>query len=314
MNQYKFAPWLVAMAALLWAVDAPFRKFLTEDLSSTAIVLMEHLLIAVLVLVFLWRYLPELRKLSAKEWWAVVFIALGGSALATVFFTQSFHYVNPSVAILLQKVQPFIAILLAVVILKEKLTKRFWLWALLGVFGAYLVTFPEIKISGLAFSGGTLGAVYALLAAFFWGGSTVFGRFVLRKISFQAMTAVRFLGALVFLIMIQLYYGTLREVADASAKDWLYVFIIAILAGFVSLFIYYRGLRFTKASIATIGELAFPVAAVVINWLFLGAKLDFMQIFGGLILVVAVARLSLVNASNRDILPAEHAGQDIQPN
>ena len=57
VNNYKLGPWLVVIAALLWAVDAPFRKFLTGNLSSTAIVLMEHLVIAVLVLVFLFKYL-----------------------------------------------------------------------------------------------------------------------------------------------------------------------------------------------------------------------------------------------------------------
>lgn len=305
MNSYKTGPWLVVVAALLWAVDAPFRKFLTGELSSTTIVLMEHITIAVLVSVFLFRYLAELKNLSAKEWLAVIFIAFGGSALATVFFTQSFRYVNPSVAILLQKVQPFVAILMAVMILKEKLTPKFWSWALVGIFGAYLVTFPELRVSGLRVVGGTLGVVFALLAAFFWGGSTVMGRIVLRKISFQAMTAVRFLAALVFLFGLSIYYGRLGEVSGASGKDWLYVFIIAVLAGFVSLFIYYRGLKFTQAKIATIGELAFPFAAVVVNWIFLDATLSTMQILGGLILLLSVTNLSLENAAERDILDAD---------
>ncbi|MBI4050461.1 MAG: DMT family transporter [Candidatus Doudnabacteria bacterium] len=305
MNPYKTGPWLVAIAALLWAIDAPFRKFLTQDLSSTTIVLMEHITIAVLVFLFLARYLRELKNLSWKEWLAVVFIAFGGSALATVFFTQSFHYVNPSVAILLQKVQPLIAILLAVAVLKEKLTSRFWLWAGVGIFGAYLVTFPEIRITGLALTGGTLGTVYALLAAFFWGGSTVFGRFVLRKVSFQAMTAVRFLAALMFLLFLNVYFKTLPEVGRASGKDWFYVLIIAVLAGFVSLFIYYRGLRFTEAKIATIGELAFPFAAVIVNWIFLDAKLSIAQIIGGLILLLAVANLSFLNAAELQVKSAQ---------
>lgn len=301
-NPYKTGPWLIVVAALLWAVDAPFRKFLTQDLSSTTIVLMEHITIAVLVFLFLYKYLKELKNLSWKEWLAVVFIAFGGSALATVFFTQSFHYVNPSVAILLQKVQPFIVILLAVAVLKEKLNKQFWLWAVVGIFGAYLVTFPEFKITGLSLAGGTLGVVFALLAAFFWGGSTVFGRFVLRKISFQAMTAIRFLAALVFLFLLEVYYKKFPELASASSKDWLYVFIIAILAGFISLFIYYRGLRFTKASIATIGELAFPFAAVIVNWIFLDAKLEAAQILGGVILALAMTRLSIVSSKESAIL------------
>ena len=296
MNPYKTGPWLVVIAALLWAVDAPFRKFLTGELSSTTIVLMEHITIAALVFLFLFKYLVELKNLSWKEWLAVIFIAFGGSALATVFFTQSFRYVNPSVAILLQKVQPFVAILMAVMILKEKLTPKFWLWAILGIFGAYLVSFPELRIENLELSEGMLGIIFALLAAFLWGGSTVFGRFVLRKVSFQAMTAIRFLAALIFLFGLAIYYGTLAEVRTASGKDWLYVFIIAILAGFISLFIYYRGLKFTEAKIATIGELAFPFAAVVVNWIFLDATLSTMQIVGGLILLLAVTSLSVENA------------------
>src|SRR3989338_32018 len=306
MDKYRLGPWLIVLAALLWAVDAPFRKFLTTELSSTNIVFMEHILIGVLALPLLWPRLKELKNLAWREWSSVIFIALGGSALATIFFTQSFHYVNPTVSILLQKLQPFIAIGLATFVLKENLSKRFWLWAVLAMFGAFLVTFPDLKVAGFTLAGGTLGTVFALLAAFFWGGSTVFGRLVLRKVSFQAMTAVRFLGALIFLFLLSLYYGSLNEVASASGKDWLYVLIIAVLAGFVSLFIYYRGLRFTKASIATIGELAFPLSAVIVNWIFLDAKLDLMQIFGGLVLLFAVWRLTPVNAPENDILPAEH--------
>ena len=300
INQDKLGPWLVTIAALLWAVDAPFRKYLTGGLSSTTIVLMEHLVIAVLVLVFLWRYLPELKNLNKKDWLAVLFIGFGGSALATVFFTQSFHYVNPSVSILLQKVQTLFAILLAVIVLKEKLSSKFWLWAIIAIIGAYLVSFPNLKpqlFPGETFNPNTLGVIFALLAAFFWGGSTVFGRLLLGKISFQAMTAVRFLSALIFLLMMQTYYGRLDEVSQASQKDWLFVGIIAILAGFVSLFIYYKGLRNTKASIATLCELAFPFSAVIVNWIFIpDSALSAMQIFGGLILLGAITALSFENA------------------
>ncbi|OGE83537.1 MAG: hypothetical protein A3B10_03425 [Candidatus Doudnabacteria bacterium RIFCSPLOWO2_01_FULL_44_21] len=295
MTNYRLGPWLVTIAALLWAVDAPFRKFLTGDLPSSTIVLMEHILIAVLVLVFLFKYLAELKNLQWKEWLAVVFIGLGGSALATVFFTQSFHYLNPTVAILLQKLQPLIAIGLAAWILKENLSKKFWLWTIVAIFGAYVVSFPNLQPTGLTLNANGLGVALALGAAFLWGGSTVFGRLVLRKVSFQSMTAIRFLSALVFLLLLNLFNGDLSQVGSASSKDWFYVFIIAVLAGFVSLFVYYKGLQSTKASIATLCELAFPVAAVVVNWIFLDAVLTPMQILGGLILLFAITRLTIVN-------------------
>jgi drug/metabolite transporter (DMT)-like permease len=145
MNPKLFGPWLVTIAAIMWSLDAPFRKYLTGELPSTVIVLMEHLIIAVLVLIFLGRYLKELKNLNRKDWLALIFVGFGGSALATVMFTQSFHYVNPSVAILLQKIQPLVAILLAVVIMKEKISPKFWVWAALAIFGAYLISFPTLK-------------------------------------------------------------------------------------------------------------------------------------------------------------------------
>lgn len=318
MNQNKFGPWLITIAALLWAVDAPFRKFLTGDLSSTTIVFMEHIVIALLVIIFLWRYLTELKKLTKKDWLAVAFIGFGGSALATVFFTQSFHYVNPSVSILLQKIQPLVAILMATIILKERLSSRFWLWAVIAMFGAYLVSFPSLKpqlFPGETFNPNTLGVIFALLAAFFWGGSTVFGRLLLGKISFQAMTAIRFLSALIFLLAMQVYSGKLDEIAGASQKDWLFVLIVAVMAGFVSLFIYYRGLRSTKASIATLCELAFPLAAVIVNWFFIpDAALSTNQILGGLVLLGAITALSFENSkltSPNSVIPAKAEIQNL---
>src|SRR5690606_22768441 len=117
-----------------------------------------------------------------REWLSVIFIGLGGSALATILFTQSFHYLNPSVAILLQKLQPLIAIGLAIWVLGESLSKRFWLWAVVAIAGAYVISFPGLNPEGLTWNSHALGVVLALGAAFFWGGSTVFGRLVLDKV------------------------------------------------------------------------------------------------------------------------------------
>jgi drug/metabolite transporter (DMT)-like permease len=305
MNKKHIGPWLVALSAMLWAIDAPFRKFLTTELSSTSIVLMEHLLIAVCVLPLFLPRLAELKKLTWREWMSVTFIGLGGSALATVMFTQSFHYLSPTVAILLQKLQPLMAIGLAVWVLGERLSKTFWIWAIVAIFGAYLVSFPTLNPTGFVWDNNMLGVLLALGAAFFWGGSTVFGRFVLEKISFQMMTSLRFLFALVFLFLLSIYHGTLSEISTATSKDWMFVFITAVLAGFVSLLIYYYGLRSTKASVATLCELAFPFAAVVINWKFLGATLSGMQIVGGLILLAAITGLTLYNKSTAKELIAE---------
>lgn len=294
----RFGPYLVFIAAMLWASDAPFRVYLTQELSSTLIVLAEHfvdVLIILPVLFFTWR---EVRSLNFKQWLAVLFIGIGGSALALIFFTQAFTYMNPSVAIILQKLQPLIAIVLAIGILKETTSNRFWLWTLLAIVGAYIVSFPDIVpqvYEGETFNPHIIGVLLALGAAILWGASTVFGRYVLTTVSFKAMTALRFTTAFLFLLIYNVLRGELTQITTMTSTDWLFIIITAVTSGVVSLFIYYKGLQHTKASIATIAELGFPVAAVVINYFFIDATLTLVQLLGMAAVLYAVLKLSGLN-------------------
>lgn len=291
----KYAPLLIVLAAFLWSADTLLRKPLTDELPATTIVFWEHAFGVLLLLPILIKAASSLRRLSMRDWGAVVFIALGGSALATIFFTASFSYVSPSVSILLQKLQPIVTILLAVLILKERLTRHFWLWVLLALGGSYLISFPQLQPELSLFSGGNRGILFALLAAFFWGGSTVFGRFVLRKVDFHVMTSLRLTLALVFLVIIALFQNTLGSVGEISSRHVVSLLAITLFTGTGALLLYYRGLKETKATVSTVAELFWPLSAVVLNWLFLDEKLQPMQIAGGLILLFAIWRVTALN-------------------
>lgn len=298
-NKLKLvAPYLIFLAAMLWATDAPFRTSLTKDLPSSFIVLVEHFFDVLVVLPILWWKRHELRSLGKKQWVAVLVIAIGSSALASVAFTKAFSYVNPSVAILLQKLQPLIAIGLAASLLKEVLRPRFWVWAVVALLGAYLISFSGLKpqlFAGETLNPNTAGVLLALLAAVLWGAGTVLGKIVLSKVSFQTMTSLRFVLAFVFLFGMNVWQNSIPKLSTVTGKDWLYLAIIAVTSGVVSLFIYYRGLAYTKASIATLAELGFPLAAVLVNYWFLDAVLTWQQLLGMAVLLFAIVQLSVLN-------------------
>lgn len=301
-----FGPALVFLAAALWATDAPFRTHLTHELTSNFIVLCEHAvscLVALPVLFFNWG---DLKKISGREWLAILVIGIGGSALAAVAFTESFHYVNPSVSIVLQKIQPLIAIALAAWLLGERLHKNFWLWTAAALFGAYLVSFPNLTpqmYPGETFNPNLVGAALALLAAALWGASTVLGKYVLRTAAFQTLTSLRFVVGLVFLIILNAVQHTYPAAGVITGTDVLFIFIVALTSGVFSLFLYYYGLQFTRASIATIAELGFPLAAVFVNAYFIPGNqaagtyfgLFTGQWLGTVLLLFAMLMLSRVN-------------------
>ena len=294
-----WGPLLIFIAAMLWATDAPFRFHLTQTLSASFIVLVEHAVNILLILPFIFSGWKEIKGLNVRQWLAILVIGVGASALASILFTKAFAFVNPSVAIVLQKLQPLIVITLATTFLNEKLGKRFWLFAILALFGTYIISFPNFKPElyyGEAWNSNTIGVALALGAAALWALGTVLGRYVLgTSVSFKTVTALRFLVAFLFLAVLNFDSGVLATIHSLTGKDILFIVIIALTSGFTSLFLYYKGLQTTKASIATLAELGFPFLAVIVNAATLGFFLEPMQIMGMLFLIFAVWGLTRIN-------------------
>lgn len=271
-------PWglmWVAAGAALWGVDTLLRRPLTASLSSSQIVLCEHLILTVVLLPALRRSWPEWRGLGAREWGAVLGIAWGGSALGTVLFTEAIKIGNPTTAVLLQKTQPLMAALLARGLLGEPLGGRFWACLGMGMVAGYVVSF-----GAEAPGPGRLPAVLlALGAAGLWAASTVLGRFALGRLRFTTLTALRLVTAAPFLAVLTMA-GAGPWPGEIDARQVVSLVMMALVPGLAALLIYYRGLSRTRASLAAVAELAFPATATALNWAFLGARVTAAQVAG----------------------------------
>jgi drug/metabolite transporter (DMT)-like permease len=285
---------------MLWGTDSLFRRPLTRSLSPVTIVYLEHCILSIVVLPVIVGSRRKIIGLSPKEWVCLVFIALGGSVAATSLFTFSIKHGNPSVTVLLQKTQPLFTLLLARWFLQER--PGIWFWRLLppALCGAYLVSVPDWR-SGFAINPDEpLNLIAALGAAALWGTSTVFGRYLIARLPVLVLTSLRFVIALPALVaLFWLQHPDQKSLpADFSAGASLAA--MALVPGLAALLLYYAGLHSTKASLASIGELAFPVTAVITNWLLLDIRLTLSQLFGGIILVTSVTLLTLLQHSGTE--------------
>ena len=286
-------PLAVVFAALLWSVDGFLRQEL-YSISSFLVVTLEHAFGALLFLPFLIKTWPEIKKLGQRGWISVLWISICGGILGTYFYTKALSYIDYidlSVVVLLQKLQPIFAISLAAIILKEKLTQRFIGLALVAMLGGYLVTFGTTSIAD--WDDKTLiAALLATLAAFSWGSSTVLGKHALNRLPFTAVTALRLSLTAVFALIIFTVtsdgFGTL----DLTTHQWRNLVIIVMSTGAVALFIYYFGLKHMQASHATVYELAWPLSAVFLDWIIRGHMLGFAQIIGAILLLGSMILLT----------------------
>jgi len=267
----RYAVVFVALAATLWASDAYFRNQLVSHLSSPQIVVAEDALVTLFLLPLLIRSRHELRALGARGWTAVGIIAAGAQALATILFTASFSIAAQhqlfAETFVLQQTQPLIAIVLAWVVLGERRRSWFWPAAIVGIAAVYMVLFANDLRSPLtALQNGRLEVgLLALGAAALWASGTVLGRFALGSISFWSMTALRFSLALPVLVAVVLVQSGLGGFGHYRFSDFVpNLLAIAIVPGLLALLLYYRALSKTPASLATIAEMAYPVAATLI--------------------------------------------------
>jgi drug/metabolite transporter (DMT)-like permease len=287
---------LIAVGAAMWGTDGILRVPLLEVASPSQIVLLEHLVLllySVPAVVLGWRFF---RGLGAAQWVALLVIGWGGSALATLLFTTAFDVGNPTVVILLQKTQPLFAIALAAILLRERLGWAYWPCFAVAMVGAYLISFGNLGPFSALGSAELLPATLALGAALLWGSSTVLGRLVLKDVPFYALTGARLFLAVPLLAGIVVAQSSVGGLAAGFASEPGRVILLALIPGLLALLLYYRGLTGTRASYATLAELAFPATAVVLNWTFLGVGVSANQILGFVLLWGAVFMLGYLNA------------------
>jgi len=275
--------WLVAIGAALWGMDPLFRVILLDSLTPTQIVLLEHIILLFIAAPVLWRRRAELNGMRWVHIGALLFLSWGGSAIATILFTQGLASGNLNAVLLLQKLQPIMAILLARYLLKEQLPRYFGAMLLVAIIGTYLLTFGwTIPFTGVG-EFVQIGSLLSIGAALLWGGSTVMGRFMLGKMSYETVTSLRFILALPLLIVLTAAEGDSWSFPGALYDQSLVILNLllqALLPGLLSLLLYYKGLSAVKASYATLAELSFPMVGVLINWLVFEQIITLAQIVG----------------------------------
>lgn len=290
-----FGPLFVIIAALLWSFDGVLRTTL-YTLPPAVVVFYEHLLGAIILLLFSFKWIKDTKKMSRKEWIAIALVSLFSGALGTIFYTAALGKINYSqysvVVLLQQQLQPIWAIAAASILLKEKVTKKFLMWAFIALIAAYFITFKDLQINFATGSGTALAGILALSAGFMWGTSTAISKFVLNKVSFLTATALRFFLAPVFALFLIIPFNQTGALFTLNVAQWQTLLLITFSTGLVALAFYYYGLKRTPARVTTLCELVWPASAIFIDYFLFHKTLSLTQIFGVALLLVAIYQVT----------------------
>lgn len=298
-------PFIIMIAASLWAIDAIFRTQLTYTIPAASIIFLEHLIGFILLSPLFIKNFSEIKKLKIKEWITFIVLTIVSSVAGGLLFTQalgaSFAQKDFITPLLLIKLQPIFVIILSALFLKEKITVKFCFFAVLALIGSYIMSFGLMPIS-FSLEGKMLVYILALSATLCWGVGTILSKKVLSKVSFATATTLRYGIAIPVAIIFMYTLGQTYNFAQLGFDQiWRFLVIAGVTGGAAAIFIYYWGLKNTQAKVSTIAELIFPLISIIIATTNLnpyGApqQLNSANIFGIIIVIASILAISFDSA------------------
>ena len=292
-KKYVLGIILVTISAVLWGIDGIILTPRLYNLPVDFVVFLLHLLPFVLMLIFFGKELKHLRNFTKIDYMGFTLIGLFGGALGTLAIVKAMFLVNfqsLTVVVLLQKLQPIFAIILAKFILKEKIGKNFVIFAGIALLSGYFLTFG-ISMPNLSITNYVQASFYALLAAFSFGSATVFGKLVLGKWNFRTALFYRYGFTTVIMSIIVLVNRSI-DFSVVTKENWILILVITFTTGAFAIALYYYGLKYISAHVATMCELAFPLSSALLDYFINKTILSPVQWAAGFFMLYTIYKVS----------------------
>ena len=230
----------------------------------------------------------SLKKLGKKELLEVkpiLPLIISGIALSLnwIFFFWAIQITDIATAVVLYYFGPVFTIILAVLFLKEPLSKTLIVATLIAFFGAFLTFIPSLKPGG-----SLLGVFVALMSGLFYG--------LLGFISKIATFNHPSLKITTYQIFISVFF-TLPFILFFHFSLNLYILLLLAVTGVVhtalALFLWYDSLNYIKVSTSAVFSYLDPFFAILLGYLFLSQKPGSMQVIGGILIAISGILVSM---------------------
>jgi drug/metabolite transporter (DMT)-like permease len=270
---------------LIWGVTPVFLRSLSVGLGPADALVIRYVPLALTCLVILavtgkWR-------IARADWprlLVISIIGIFGYSIASVF---AFATVPAGIGGLIYATQPLFIVLLAVVMLGERLTVPVLLGLALAFGGTVLLVWDDLAPADGEQSYVT-GIVLLLFACFAWSFYSVPGKVIIQRYGTLSITAMSLLIATLPMLLLA-SSATIDTLRAMTQRQWFELVFLA----FVSSFIAMIGWTYATARLpaATIGAALYviPVIAVMAGAVFLGETVTVTAMLGGLLILGGVA-------------------------
>ena len=271
--------WKVQVAlwgtVILWASAYVFIRIGLQSFHPGSLSFFRYV-VASLTMLILYARLKRKNRLSLSQILQLIFLGALGIGFYDLLLNYGERTVPAGIAAFLVGIRPIISIVLAMILLKEKVVPKYWLGVAVSIIGMLMIALGESDVTGFDY-----GVIYIIGAALLGSYYIVGQKPLLLKIhpleaAFWAILG----GALVMIVFSPLLIDDLHHASGASIFAAIY---LGIFPGAIGYTIWGYALTYTPASKAALYLYALPIFATLLGFVMLSEVPILLSFLGGLI-------------------------------
>ncbi|WP_404467224.1 DMT family transporter [Planococcus rifietoensis] len=275
---HPYIPILVGVISV--AMSAIFVKMTTADAGVTAFY---RMLFSILLMspVFLYIYLPEIKKLNRRDW---VFSAIAGIFLAFHFILwfESLNYTSVASSTVLVTLQPLFAFAGTYFFFKERLSAKNLISGAVAITGSIVIAYGDFQVSGSAL----FGDILALIACALITAYLLFGQDVRKRLSLVTYTFIVYGFSTVTLFFYIIAKG--ESFGPYPKEEWMWFLLLALIPNLLGHTLFNWAVKWVSTNVISIAILFEPVGAAILAYFILGELVSKSQIIGGSIVIAGL--------------------------
>jgi drug/metabolite transporter (DMT)-like permease len=214
----------------------------------------------------------------------ILLLVLSGAAIGFnwILLFQSYKYTTISNATLSYYFAPVFVMLLAPIVLKEKLTFIKVSCIIAAMIGLFLIVNVGDSSTESTYNH-VVGVLYGLSAAILYASVILMNKFIKNLSGFETTVIQLMLAALVLLP-----YVLLKDHLNLPAitlHSWIFILILGIIHTGIAYFLYFSSFKELKGQTIAVLSYIDPISAVILAAIFLGESMSIIQILGGILIL-----------------------------
>ena len=289
----KYFYFIMGPTIIFWALAFPFIKIGLTELSSVNLTIMRLFIVCIVFLLLRVLKPQKFSKLYKKDIIPIFLLGFLGIIVYHLGLNYGEVYISSSAASLIIATIPIFIVILASIVLKEKITIKISLGIILSLLGVIIISLAgtpdsSIKITYLS------GALAVLIAAIMGAGYTIAGKKLLKRYSALSLTVYAFLlGSLGLIPFITT--SLFEEVATMSIIGWSTILYLGIFPTVIGYVLWYVALEIKTASEISVYLYFIPVLSTIISYFLFDEQITWLFIVGGGLVILG---LYIVNKKN----------------